>query len=65
MRGFAVNATPLQLNAVVNVAGTLVATRAGDGSGRTYSQRVTVTDQAGNTNTAPCAWTVTVPRDQR
>ena len=68
VRGFAVNATyatPLQLNAVVNVAGTLVATRAGDGSGRTYSQRVTVTDQAGNTNTAPCTWTVTVPRDQR
>jgi hypothetical protein len=68
VRGFIINppfAAPLQLNAVVDVAGTLVATRAGDGSGRTYSQLVTVTDWAGNTNTAPCTWTVTVPRDQR
>ena len=66
VRGFAVNATyatPLQPSAVVNVAGTLVATRAADGSGRIYTQRVTVTDQAGNA--ATCAWTVTVPRDQR
>ena len=68
VRGFAIN-TPYPISllpgAVVDFAGTLVATRAGDGSGRIYTQRVTVTDQAGNTNTAPCTWTVTVPRDQR
>ena len=66
VRGFAVNTpypTPLQLGAVVNFAGTLVATRAGDGGGRTYAQLVTVTDQAGNTSS--CTWTVTVPHDQR
>ena len=57
-------ATPLQLSAVVNLAGTLEATRAGDGSGRTYTQTVTVTDQAGNTNTTPCTWTVSVPHDR-
>jgi hypothetical protein len=65
-RGFAVNATytsPLRLSAVVDLAGTLVAKRAGGGSGRSYSQLVTVTDQAGNT--ASCTWTVTVPHDQR
>lgn len=66
VRGFTVNATyasPLQLSAALNLTGTLMAKRAGDGSGRIYSQLVTVTDQAGNT--ASCTWTVTVPRDQR
>ena len=66
VRGFIINtpyATPLKLGAVVNFTGTLVATRAGDGRGRTYAQLVTITDQAGNT--ATCTWTVTVPRDQR
>jgi hypothetical protein len=66
VRGFTINTTypsPLQLGDVVNVAGTLVATRAGNGSGRIYSQLVTVMDQAGNT--APCTWTVTVPHDRR
>ena len=67
-KGLTVNATytsPLKLSAVLNLTGTLIAKRAGDGSGRTYSQTVTVTDQAGNTNATPCTWTVTVPHDQR
>jgi hypothetical protein len=55
---------PLKLSAVVDIAGKLNATRTGSGSGRTYSQTVTVTDQAGNTNTTPCMWTVTVSHDQ-
>ncbi len=66
VRGFVVNtlyARPLQLGATVNLTGTLVATRAGDGNGRRYTQEVTVTDWAGNT--ASCAWTVTIPHDQR
>jgi hypothetical protein len=44
----------------------LIRTRvvAGSGTGRTYTQTVTVTDQAGNKNTTPCTWTVTVPHDQ-
>ena len=65
VQGFAVNATyasPLTRSAALNLIGTLVATRAGTGSGRIYSQLVTVTDQVGNT--APCTWTVTVPHDQ-
>ena len=65
--GFVINtafAAPLRLSAVVNIAGQLKATRTPSGSGRTYAQTVTVTDQAGNTNTTPCTWTVTVPRDQ-
>jgi hypothetical protein len=65
VQGFTVNATytsPLKLSAVLNLTGTLVAKRAGNGSGRIYSQLVTVTDQAGNT--ASCTWTVTVPHDQ-
>jgi hypothetical protein len=66
VRGFTVNATyasPLKLSAALELTGTLVAKRAGDGSGRIYSQLVTVADQAGNT--ASCTWTVTVPHDQR
>ncbi len=62
--GFAVNttyATPLPLSAVVNFSGQLRAARNGTGSGRTYSQTITVKDQAGNTT--PCTWTVTVPLD--
>jgi hypothetical protein len=65
VHGFTVNATyasPLERSAVLNLTGTLVAKRAGNGSGRTYSQLVTVTDQAGNT--ASCTWTVTVSHDQ-
>ena len=65
VQGFTVNATypsPLKLSAVLNLTGTLVAKRAGDGSGRIYTQLVTVTDQAGTT--ASCTWTVTVPHDQ-
>src|SRR5262249_33470258 len=53
-----------KLSAVVNLAGTLIATREGKGSGRIYSQTVTVKDQAGNANATPCTWTVTVPHDQ-
>ena len=67
VQGLTVNATytsPLKLSAVLNLTGTLVAKRAGGGSGRIYSQTVTVTDQAGNTNAAPCTWTVTVPHDR-
>jgi hypothetical protein len=67
VQGFAVNTTyavPLKLSASVSVSGQLVATRAGSGNGRTYAQTVTVTDQAGNTNTTPCTWSVTVPHDQ-
>jgi len=67
VQGLTVNATyttPLTLNAAVNLTGTLIAKRAGDGSGRIYSQTVTVKDQAGNTNATPCTWTVTVPHDQ-
>ena len=67
VQGFAVNstfATALQLSASVPVTGQLKATRNGNGNGRTYSQAFTVTDQAGNTNTTPCTWTVTVPHDQ-
>ena len=68
VQGLTVNATytsPLKLSAVLNLTGTLIAKRAGGGSERIYSQTVTVTDQAGNTNTTPCTWTVTVPHDQR
>jgi len=67
VQGLAINATytsPLKLSAVLNLTGTLVAKRAGNGSGRIYSQTVTVKDQAGNANATPCAWTVTVPHDQ-
>jgi hypothetical protein len=67
VQGLTINTTyaaPLKLSASVSVSGQLVATRAGSGNGRTYSQTITVTDQAGNTNTAPCTWTVTVPHDQ-
>lgn len=66
VQGFIVNTTytsPLKLSAVLNLNGTLVAKRAGAGSGRIYSQAVAVKDQAGNT--ASCTWTVTVPHDQR
>jgi hypothetical protein len=65
VRGFTVNATytsPLKHSAVLDLTGTLAAKRAGNGSGRSYSQLVTVTDQAGNT--ASCSWTVTVSHDQ-
>jgi hypothetical protein len=67
VQGFVVNTTypaPLPLSAVVNITGQLAAKRSGSGSGRTYSQTITVKDQAGNTNTTPCTWTVTVPHDQ-
>ncbi len=66
VQGFTVNTTytsPLKLSAILDLNGTLIAKRAGGGSGRSYSQLVTVTDQAGNT--ASCTWTVTVPHDQR
>jgi hypothetical protein len=67
VQGFAVNSAysaPLQLRAVVPDMGQLKATRNGSGTGRIYTQAFAVTDQAGNTNTRPCAWTVTVPHDQ-
>ena len=67
VQGFTVNTTypsPLQLSAVLDLTGTLVAKRTGNGSGRIYSQTVTVTDHAGNTNATPCTWTVTVSHDQ-
>ena len=67
VQGFTINTpvtTPLTLSTVVNITGQLKATRTPAGSGRTYTQTVTVTDQAGNTNTTPCTWTVSVPRDQ-
>ena len=67
VQGFVIKTTvgaPLTLSTVVPIAGQLRATRNPAGSGRTYSQTVTVTDHAGNTNTMPCTWTVTVPRDQ-
>jgi hypothetical protein len=67
VQAFVVNTTyraPLQLSAVVNIAGKLVAKRSGDGSGRTYSQAITVKDQAGNTNKGLCTWTVAVPHDR-
>jgi hypothetical protein len=67
VQGFVANTSypaPLQLSAVVNLAGQLVAKRSGDGNGRTYTQPLTVKDQAGNTNAKPCTWTVTVPHDQ-
>lgn len=68
VQGLTVNATyasPLKLSAVLNPTGSLVATRAGNGNGRTYTQTITVTDQAGTKNTVPCTWTVNVPHDQR
>lgn len=70
VQGFAINTAfsePLTFSAVVNIAGQLNAKHdpSGSASGRTYSQTVTVTDHAGNTNATPCTWTVTVPRDER
>lgn len=65
VQGFTVNTTyasPLKLRAILNLTGTLVAKRAGNGSGRSYSQVVAITDQAGNS--ASCSWTVTVTHDQ-
>jgi hypothetical protein len=70
VQGFAINTTfgaPPKLSAVMDIAGQLNATRNPSGSGssgRTYAQTVAVKDQAGNMNTTPCTWTVTVPRDQ-
>ena len=67
VQGFTIKSAfsdPLKLSALVGITGQLNATRTGSGSGRSYSQTVTVTDQAGNTNSTPCTWTVTVPHDQ-
>jgi hypothetical protein len=67
VQGFTVNSTyaaPLQLSASVSITGQLAAKRDGNGSGRSYTQAITVKDQAGNTNTKPCTWTVSVPHDQ-
>jgi hypothetical protein len=67
VQGFTVNKTysaPLKLSDSVSITGQLAATRAGSGSGRTYTQTITVKDQAGNTNAKPCTWTVSVPHDQ-
>ena len=69
VQGFVIDTripTALQLSAEVTIAGQLMATHnpSGSPSGRAYSQTVTVTDQAGNTNAMPCTWTVSVPRDQ-
>jgi hypothetical protein len=67
VQGFTVNKTysvPLQPSDSVSITGQLAATRDGNGSGRTYTQTITVKDQAGNTNAKPCTWTVSVPHDQ-
>lgn len=67
VQGFTINTTysaPLRLSADVAITGQLNATRTGSGSGRAYTQTLTVTDQAGNVGATPCSWTVTVPHDQ-